>query len=53
MFIDGHEREDVIKYKETFLEKMRLFLTYFMEFSKHNAILEKIYPDDCAIGGPD
>lgn len=53
MFIDGHEREDVVKYKETFLEEIRLFLPYFVEFSEDGSILEKNYSDNCAVAGLD
>lgn len=53
VFIDGHEREDVVEHRETFLEEMRLLLPYLVEFSEDDSILEKDYLDDCAVGGPD
>ena len=53
VFIDGHEHEDIVEYRKTFLEEMRLLLPYFVEFSEDGSILEKDYPDDCAVGEPD
>ena len=32
---------------------MRLFLSYFVEFSNNNSSLEKDYLDDCTIEGQD
>ena len=51
--INGHERKDVVEYRETFLEEMRLLLPYFVEFFEDGSILGKDYPDDCAVGRPD
>lgn len=52
VFIDGHEREDIVEYRKTFLEEMRLHLPYFVEFSEDGSILEKDCLDDCAVEGP-
>lgn len=51
VFTDGHERPDVLEYKETFLAKMAALFPYFAEFQKDGTILDKIYPQDCAVGG--
>ena len=53
MFFDGHEREDVIKYRETFLNEMKSLLSYFVEFFEDGTIVPKEYPDDCAVGALD
>ena len=36
-----------------FLEKMKLFLFYFVEFEKNGKILPKKYLSDYAVGEPD
>lgn len=51
VFTDGHERPDVIEYREKFLTEMSALLLYFVEFQEDGSILEKIYPSDCAVGG--
>ena len=53
MFFDGHEREDVIEYRETFLNEMKSLLPYFVEFFEDGTMVPKEYPDDCAVEGPD
>ena len=51
-FFDGHEREDVMKYQETFLEEMKSLLPYFVEFQDDGIILPQEYPENYAVGGP-
>ena len=53
VFIDGHERKDVVEYREIFLEEMKALLPYFVQFKEDGTILPKKYPDDCAVGGSD
>ena len=53
VFFDGHEREDVVEYRETFLSKMKSLLPYFVEFSDNGSILPKAYPDNCVVGESD
>lgn len=53
MFINRHEREDVVKYKKIFLEEIKLFLPYFVEFSEDGSIQEKNYSDNCTVAGLD
>ena len=53
VFFDGHEREDVVEYREIFLEEMKALLPYFVKFKEDGTILPKEYPDDCAVGGSD
>ena len=45
-FFDGHEREDVVEYRETFLEEMKPLLPYFVEFQDDRTISHKEYPED-------
>ena len=52
VFFDGHEKEDVVEYRETFLDEMKSLLPYFVEFSDDGSMLPKICPDDCTVGGP-
>ena len=51
VFFDGHEREDVVEYRETFLEEMKALSPYFVEFGEDGSILPKEYPEDCEVGG--
>ena len=53
VFFEGHERKDVVEYRETFLVKMKSLLPYFVEFSNDGSILPKVYLDDYAVGRSD
>ncbi len=53
VFFDGHEREDVIEYRETFLNDMKSLLPYFVGFFEDGTMVPKEYPDDCAVRRPD
>ena len=52
IFIDGHERSDVVEDRKKFLEKMEELKPYMVEFEENGAMKEKIYPSDCAVHGP-
>lgn len=39
----------MIKYWEIFLDKIKLFLLYFIEFLKDNIIVSKKYLSNCAV----
>ena len=52
-FFDGHERKDVVEYRETLLNEIKSLLPYFVEFSDDGPMLPKVYSDDCAVGGSD
>ena len=52
VFFDGHEREDVVEYREEFLDEMKKLLPYLVEFSEDGSMISKEYPEDCAVGGP-
>lgn len=56
VFVYGHERKDVVEYREiflNFLNEMKSILSYFVEFSDNRSMLPKKYPENCAVGGPD
>ena len=53
MFFDGQERENVMEYRETFLNEMKSLLSYFVEFFEDGTMVSKEYPDDCEVEGPD
>ena len=47
VFYDRHERGDVVKSREKFLEEIKDLLPYFVEPSKDKLILPKEYLEDC------
>ncbi len=51
VFINDHERPDVVKDQNHFLTKMKELKLYMVEFNKNDTIKAKDYPVDCAIGG--
>lgn len=51
VFIDGHERSDVVEDRKNFLGKMKELKPYIVEFEENGAMKEKIYPPDCAVHG--
>lgn len=51
VFIDGHERPDVIEDRRHFLEVMEELEPYLVEFDKTGQMIPKIYPSDCEVGG--
>ena len=53
VFFYGHERKDMVEYRETFPSEMKSLLPYFVKFSDNGSILSKIYPDNCIVGGSD
>lgn len=52
IFLDGHEREDVVKDRGEFLKKMEMLSPYMVEFREDTSMIPKEYPSDCAIDGP-
>lgn len=52
VFIDGHERSDVVEDRNNLLKKMEELKPYMVEFEEDGAMKAKTYPFDCAIGGP-
>ena len=53
VFFDEHEREEVIEYRETFLNEMKSLLPYFVEFIEDGTMVPKEYSDDCAFSDND
>ena len=52
IFLDGHEREDVVEYRKIFVDTMHALLPYMVEFHVNGTIKPKEYPEDCRVGGP-
>jgi hypothetical protein len=51
VFIDGHERPDVIQSRWEFLGQMKDLEPYLVEFNADGTIKEKEYPPDCKVFG--
>lgn len=51
MFIDGHERPDVVEDQRVFLKKMDELRPYMVEFEEDGKMKDKIYPSDCKVNG--
>jgi hypothetical protein len=51
VFMDGHEREDVVTDRMKFLQKMQDLEPYLVDFDISGRMLEKAYPDNCQVGG--
>jgi hypothetical protein len=53
VFLDGHERDDVVEYRQRFLQEMEGLLPYLVKFAEDGSMQEKTYPAGCIVGGPD
>jgi hypothetical protein len=53
IFLDGHERDDVVEYRKDFLDIIHGLLPYMVEFHENGTMKPKEYPEDCRVGGPD
>lgn len=53
MFFNGHKRENVIEYQETFFNEMKSFLPSFVNFFEDDTMVLKKYPHDYAVKKPD
>ena len=53
IFINEHERKNVIEYWGIFLNEMNALLPYFVDFKKDVTILSKKYWDDCTVVSSD
>lgn len=51
VFIDEHERSDVVEYRHQFLREIEIIKPYLVEFKKDGSMKSKVYPEDCAVGG--
>ena len=53
MFINGHERSDVVKDRNNFLTRMKDLKPYMVEFEEDGKIKSTIYLSNYAVGGND
>ncbi len=51
VFVDGHERSDVVEGCKNFLTKIEELKPYVVEFEEDGTMKPKAYPFDCAVGG--
>lgn len=51
VLIDGHERANVVEDRKAFLKTMSDLEPYLVEFDSEGNIKDKIYSDDCQVGG--
>ena len=52
VFLDGHERPNVVEYQAQFLKELEALDPYLVEFCNDSSMEEKVYPSDCAVSGP-
>ena len=52
VFLDGHERPDVVEYRAQFLKELEALGPYLVEFRNDSSMEEKVYSSDCAVNGP-
>lgn len=53
VFVDGHERPDVVENRANFLKKMGELKPFLVEFHEDGTMKSKIYPSNCVVGGED
>lgn len=51
VFVDDHERPDMVENRNCFLTKIEELKPYMAEFNENGAMKAKNYPVDCAVGG--
>ena len=51
VFVDRHERPDVVEDRERFLKTMKELEPYLVEFEEDGTMKAKNYPSDCKGGG--
>ena len=51
VFVDGHERSDVVEDRKKFLSTMKDLEPYLVKFEEDGSMKTKEYPDNCAVGG--
>lgn len=51
MFINKHERPDMMKNQKHFLKVIKELEPYLIEFDKIGQMISKIYPSDCEVEG--
>jgi len=53
VYVDGHERPDVIRDRAQFLNQLENLQPYLVEFDSDSNIKAKTYPRSCVLGGCD
>lgn len=53
VFIDGHERSDMVEDCKRFLNKIEDLKPYLVEFNEDGTIKDKTYPPDCTVRDED
>lgn len=51
VFVDGHERPNVVEDRKHFLKVMEEMEPYLVRFDQEGKMISKIYPSDCEMGG--
>ena len=51
VFVDGHERADVVEDRKNFLKRLEELKPYMVEFEEDGTMKPKIYPADCTVLG--
>lgn len=51
MFVDGHERSDIVEDSTNFLRRMEELKPYMVEFDENDVMKPKVYSSDCAVRG--
>lgn len=49
MFIDGHERSNIVEDCKEFIKKIEKLKPYMVKFEKDGIIKDKIYSPDCVV----
>ena len=49
VFVDGHERSDVVEDRINFLKRIKELKSYMVEFDENGAMKPKVYPSDCVV----
>lgn len=50
MFFDRYKCEDLIKYREEFLDEIKKLLFYLIEFFEDRSMISKEYSKNCTLG---
>jgi hypothetical protein len=51
VFIDGHERPDVVQDQNAFVQTLETLAEYLDEFDEDGTIKDKVYPPGCEVYG--
>ena len=51
VFIDGHERPDVVQDRNAFVQTLETLAEYLVEFDEDGTIKDKVYPPGCEVYG--